>query len=520
MYICNMFVRKKKNKTGSVSVVVIDKSHGGYKEIKNFGVVNTEEEANALYQKATTWVRTYAGQQELDFGGSSVKHQEVLEVERVLSNISSVRLDFPKQILDQVYDSIGFNQLNDNVLRNLVISRICQPGSKRATVEYLKSYFEEDVSLDQIYRYMDKLNNTLREKIQQISVEHTRKILGGNIGVMFYDVTTLYFETGKQDALRKNGFSKDGKTAESQIVLGLLVSADGYPLSYSIFNGSQYEGYTMIPIIDDFIRRFSIKDFVVVADSGLMNKNNVDLLRKAGYKYILGARIHGESQSVKEWILGQEKNNDQSHEYVRSNGERLILNYSSNRAKKDAHNREKGLERLRKAYSRGLITKASVNKRGYNKFLTISKDVEVKIDEDKVAEDAQWDGLKGYITNTDLEPEMVISQYHSLWYVERAFRITKGNLEARPIFHFTEKRIEAHICICFIAYKVYKELQRIICEHNIVSLSVDKVLEIAKTIPTVKIHLPYNDTDRVETLFLTPQQKLIKPLLNLKSYFG
>lgn len=515
-----MFVRKKKNKTGSVSVVVIDKSHGGYKEIKNFGVVNTEEEANFLYQKASAWIRSYAGQQELDFGGSSIKSQELLEVERVLSNISSVRLDFPKRILDQVYDSIGFNRLKDNVLRNLVISRICQPGSKRATVEYLKSYFDEDVSLDQIYRYMDKLNNTLREKIQKISVEHTRKILGGNIGIMFYDVTTLYFETGRQDILRENGFSKDGKTSESQIVLGLLVSADGYPLSYSIFNGSQYEGYTMLPIIDDFVQRFSIKDFVVVADSGLMNKTNVDLLRKAGYKYILGARIHGERLPVKQWILAQERINNQSHEYARTNGERLILTYSDQRAKKDAHNREKGLKRLRKAFSSGLITKASVNKRGYNKFLTISKDVEVKIDEAKVAEDALWDGLKGYITNTELKAEQVISQYHSLWYVERAFRITKGNLEARPIFHFTEKRIEAHICICFIAYKVYKELQRIISVHHIVNLSVDKVLEIAKTIPTVRIHLPYNDSDREETLFLTPRQQLVKPLLNLKSYFG
>jgi len=132
------------------------------------------------------------------------------------------------------------------------------------------------VSLDQIYRYMDKLYNTQRETVQQISVEHTRKVLGGSIGLMFYDVTSLYFETGVQDELRANGFSKDGKTAESQIILGLLVSADGYPLSYSVFNGAQYEGRTMIPVIDDFIRRFNIKDFVIVADSGLLNKTNVE----------------------------------------------------------------------------------------------------------------------------------------------------------------------------------------------------------------------------------------------------
>jgi len=510
-----MFPRKKKNKTGTISVVVIDKSNG-YKEVKNLGVVKTDEEADLLMTKARQWIRTAHGQREIDFAGSSVMQAERLEVERVMSNISSVVLNGPQQILSQVYDSIGFDRIKDDVLRHLVIARICQPASKVATVEYLKSYFEEDISLGQIYRYMDKLYSTQRELVQQISVEHTRKILGGSIGMLFYDVSTLYFETGVQDELRTPGFSKDGKTAESQIVLGLLVSADGYPLSYSIFNGTQYEGRTMIPVIDDFIQRFKIKDFVIVADSGLLNKTNVELLRQAGYKYILGARIKKESSIVTDWILSQEKTTGVYHEYKRDNGERLVLGYSEQRAKKDAHNREKGIDRLRKAYSSGVLTKASINKRGYNKFLSISKDVEVVINETEIENDKKWDGLKGYVTNTDLEPEKVVAQYHSLWYVERAFRITKGNLEARPIFHFTERRIEAHICICFIAYKVYKELQRIIALQGEIKLSVDKVLDIAKTIPTIRISLPYNGEERTQTLFLTDKHKLIEPLFDIE----
>lgn len=189
-----------------------------------------------------------------------------------------------------------------------MIARVSQPASKLATTEYLKSYYDEDIDLNHIYRYMDKLYNTQRELVQQISVEHTCKVLGGKIGLMFYDVTTLYFETAKTDDLREPGFSKDGKTAESQVVLGLLVSEGGYPLSYSLFNGSQYEGYAMIPMIDDFKQRFSLgEDFIIVADSGLMNKTNVDLLRRAGYKYIIGARIKSENSHVKAWILGQGK---------------------------------------------------------------------------------------------------------------------------------------------------------------------------------------------------------------------
>ena len=227
----------------------------------------------------------------MDFIDESEKRQEEEETDRVLSNIDSLLINGHRHILDQVYNSIGFNQIDDEILRHLVIARISQPMSKRATVEYLKSYFDEDIELHNIYRYMDKLYNTRREEVQKISVEHTKRILGGNVGLLFYDVTTLYFETAQKDILRDNGFSKDGKTAESQIVLGLLVSRDGYPLSYCVFNGKQYEGYTMISIIDDFIQRFSLDDFVVVADAGLMSKRNVQLLEDAGYKYIIGARI-------------------------------------------------------------------------------------------------------------------------------------------------------------------------------------------------------------------------------------
>ena len=149
-----MFPRKKKNPTGTISVVVIDKSRGKYKEVKNFGVAKTEEEADVLYSKAAEWIRTAHGQREIDFGGDAVMHSERIEVERVLNNITSVILNGPQMILNQVYDSIGFNKIRDDVLRHLVIARVCQPSSKSATAEYLKSYFHEDVSLDRIYRYM------------------------------------------------------------------------------------------------------------------------------------------------------------------------------------------------------------------------------------------------------------------------------------------------------------------------------------------------------------------------------
>lgn len=505
-----MYVRRKKNRSGTTSVVVVSKAQGIYREVKSFGASDSEAEISSLFQEARHWLRSYEGQQELDFEDS--KGRELAETERVIDNMDAVLINGTQLLLSQVYDNIGFNRISDEILRHLVIARVSQPMSKLSTTEYLKSHYDEDVDLNHIYRYMDKLYNTQMELAQQISVAHTQRILGGSLGLMFYDVTTLYFETADTDSLREPGFSKDGKTAESQVVLGLLVSEGGYPLSYSLFNGKQYEGFTLIPMIDDFKQRFSLdEDFIVVADSGLLNKTNVALLQKAGYKYVLGARIKSESEEVKKWVLEQEKKNEGYCEYKRTNGGRLILSYSDARAKKDAYNRERGVERLRNAYKSGKLTKQQVNKRGYNKFLEISKDVQVVISQEKIAEDSKWDGLKGYITNTDLDAATVVSEYKGLWVVERAFRISKGSLEMRPMFHFTERRIEAHVCICFIAYKVYKELERVI-KSNGIGLSVEKVLETAKTITTIRVKMPENRKVYTKTLFLTEKHQTIKPL--------
>ncbi len=510
-----MFIRKKKNRSGSISVVAVSKSQGQFKEVKHFGVAQTASETEVLYQTALHWLRTHAGQQGIDFDNNKCREQE--ETKRVIGNMDAVLLNGTQLLLDSIYDDIGFNRVPDEILRHLVIARVSQPASKLATTEYLKSYYDEDVELNHIYRYMDKLYNTQQELVQQISVEHTRKVLGGKIGLMFYDVTTLYFETSKTDELREPGFSKDGKTAESQVVLGLLVSEGGYPLSYSLFNGSQYEGYTMIPMIDDFKQRFPLgKDFIVVADAGLMNSTNVKLLREAGYKYVIGARIKSESTQVKKWILEQPNEDNCCHEYRRSNGERLIIHYSQTRAKKDFYNRERGITRLRKAYTSGKLTKRQINSRGYNKFLEISKDVEVSISEQKIAEDNRWDGLKGYITNTDMEADKLIAEYHGLWVVERAFRISKGSLEMRPMFHFTERRIQAHVCICFVAYKIYKELERSINQKEI-GLSVGKVLDAAKTITTIRVKLPENGEFYTKTLFLTDKHRQIRTLFNISN---
>ena len=483
--------------------------------LKNIGSSSDPFEVAKLFEEGKAWIRNYNGQ--LDMLSLLEKEEqsrhELEETVRVLDNIDNILINGTQLVLDKVFSLIGFDAINDDVLKQLVIARLCQPSSKAGTVEYLKSYYDEDVNLSKIYRYLDKLYNTQQEKIQQISVEHTRKILGGRIGIVFYDVTTLYFEADYGDELRATGFSKDGKHSQPQVVLGLLVSMDGYPLSYSLFNGSQYEGLTMIPVVEDFVQRFQLEDFVVVVDSGLMSNKNLELLESGGYKYIIGARIKTESKEIKSWILSLEKLDGVFYELNKNETSRLIVGYSTQRAKKDAYNREKGVARLKKAYSSGTITKENINKRGYNKFLELDKNVNVAISQEKIEEDCQWDGLKGYLTNTTLPPSIVYEQYRGLWVIEKAYRVTKGTLEMRPMFHFTPRRIEAHVCICFVAYKVYKELERILKKSNI-ELSVDKALSIANTITTIRIKLPHNQQMLSKTMLVTNRHKLIAQLFN------
>ena len=508
----HMFVRKKKNRSGSVSVVVVSKSGGKFREVQKMGVSSDIEEIERLYRQGVRWIFEQSGLSDM-FEQYSQEKFEREAVDYFFDNIENVLLNGTQLILNRVFKSIGFDKIDDDILKSLVISRISQPLSKASTVDYLKSHFDEDVQLYQLYEYLDKLNDTQKDIIQKISIDHTCKLLGSKIGLVFYDVTTLYFETDFGDDLRKTGFSKDGKHAQPQIVLGLLVSEGGYPLAYSIHEGNKYEGHTMLPVIEDFVKKFGLSDFVVVADSGLMNADNIALLEKKNYKYILGARIKNESKSITKWILSQEKQDGVFYEYPKTENSRLIIGYSEKRAKKDAHNREKGIKRLEKEFDSGSITKDKINKRGYNKFLEVSDNVEVKINYDKIKEDKQWDGWKGYITNTTLSAQTVYSEYSGLWQVERAFRITKGTLELRPMFHFTPKRIKAHVCICFVAYKVYKELERILKASNI-NLSVDKVLDIAKTITTIRLRLQETGKIIERTMILTNRHKLIASLFD------
>ena len=369
------------------------------------------------------------------------------------------------------------------------MARLCYPASKLKTTDYLSKYQYLQIDVQVVYRYLDKLYKHQKERVQQISYEHTVKVLGGAIRVVFYDVTTIYFESGQEDGFRKTGFSKEGKHQHPQLVLGLLVSTGGYPLAYDVFEGNRFEGHTMLPVIEAFKTRYRLDNLVVVADAGLLSGENIALLQQKGYQYIIGARIKTEDKAMRTKILALNLSHGQSAVLTKDENTRLIIGYSQTRAAKDAHNRQRGLAKLEKQVKSGKLTKANINNRGYNKFLRIDQQVSISIDQDKIAQDSRWDGLKGYLTNTDLGKEEIIGHYKELWQIEKAFRIAKTDLQIRPVYHRLRPRIEAHICIAFVAYKVYKELERQLKEKSS-DLSAEKAIEIAKTIYALKVKHP------------------------------
>lgn len=500
-----MFVRQKGNKSGLISVQVIDKSRGKYRVIKTIGCSGDPKEVSALLAQAETWIQEQSGVAEFDFA------QADKLFDQFLSGISSIRIIGPSLLLGRIFDAIGFSAIPDELFRKLVLARLCYPASKLKTTEYLRRYEGFIIDEDQVYRYLDKLNKTQKRQVQCISYKHTLQVLGQQISVVFYDVTTLYFEIKQEDELRKPGFSKDGKHLNPQILLGLLVSAGGYPLAYDIFQGSKFEGHTMMPVLNLFRRKYKLTQLVVVADAGLLSGSNIEALRLNGYQYIIGARLKTEPANTKAAILSMELKDGQSAELLRNDKSRLIVNYAAARAAKDNDNRQRAIRRLEKLLKASKLTKAQINNKGYNRLLKMEGEITVALDNDKVAADSQWDGLKGYITNTNLPMEEIITNYSYLWQIEKAFRIAKTDLSVRPIYHRLKQRIEAHICIAFTAYKVYKELERILKEKK-ADFSAEKAIEIAKTIYCINATKPKSGEHVTRTIITSDEQRTLADL--------
>ena len=503
-----MFLRKKSNKSGSVSIQIISKHRGKYTVEQTIGSSSNEQELQKLWFLGKQEIERLASQSQLFVSANDAQVEQVFDT---LQN-ASIKTIGPEIIFGKIYDHIGFNTIQEDLFRHLVIARLTFPLSKLKTIEYLYRYQGVHLDIDAVYRFLDKLNNKLKEQVEALAFAHTQKVLGGHISVVFYDMTTLYFEASDEDDLRKAGFSKDGKHQNPQIYLGLLVGLGGYAIGYDIFEGSIYEGHTLVPFLEKIALRFNLNKPIVVADAGLLSNENIKTLEEKQYQYIIGARLKNEPQKVKQKILAKPLSNGEVIIIPKANETRLIVAYANNRAIKDEYNRKRGLQRLEKQIKAGKLTKSNINNKGYNKYLKMEGNISIEIDYEKFNSDNCWDGLKGYITNTKLSGKDVIENYKNLWHIEKAFRMSKTDLRIRPIYHRLKHRIEAHICISFTAYCIYKELQRVLYKEKS-TLSVKKAAELTQNMYQINYTLPESKHTKSSLLKMDEQQALLYQII-------
>jgi transposase len=391
-------------------------------------------------------------------------------------------------VYGQVFDDLGLSSilpkaspLQREHFRNLVLARISCPASKNATSRLLADDFGMNQTSAQSYKVMDKIDDNVIESLQKSAYFNAKLLIGESLRVMFYDCTTLYFESFVEEGIdeldaeecgldkvgyRSKGMSKDHKSQETQIVLALLVSQEGLPIAYEVFPGKTAEIRTLVPVLQKIKVRFELDQIIFVADRGLFSEENLCELDANNIEFAVGARIKNMAKTKKIEILQSDayqeiKGEDHDQHCLKAatfehKGRRLVVSYSSKRAKKDKGDREKLIEKLKRKLKISKKPKSFVSYR--SKLIKQEDEAELLLDEDAVAEVAKFDGYSGIITNSTQDVAVILEHYHGLWAVEESFRISKHDLKMRPIYHQKTDRIKAHIAICFAALMCVRHL--------------------------------------------------------------
>lgn len=357
------------------------------------------------------------------------------------------------ETIQRLIAQIGFSKIKNQLLFDLVAMRIFEPASKLRSVELINTYFGIKHRRQSYYQSAPKWLN-LKTTIESIVVDFARQNYAFNFDLLFYDVTTLYFETFEDDELRKLGFSKDNKSQQPQILIALMVTKEGFPIAYEIFSGNTFEGHTIIPVIQSFIDKHKVAHFTVIADAAMISSPNIEALQNSKINYIVGARLGNISSELLNTIDKDIGREDGRSIRIKTDKGYLICSYSSIRYKKDKYEMEKQIKK-----AKSIVEKPSKNKK--TKFIK-TEDEKVKLNEALINKTQKLLGIKGYYTNLEeqlVSNQVIIDRYHELYKIEQAFRISKNDLQTRPVFHFKEEPIKLHILICFMALVVSKHIE-------------------------------------------------------------
>ena len=442
-------IRVVKTASGSSAVQVIYYRNRKRVIFKHVGSANSVQELDSLKLIARDVINNYNPEIPLF---EEVKFNNLLYLDK--TEFLGVHYSFLYEVFSGLISQIGLDRIKKELLLDLVAIRIVEPASKLRSIELLDTYFGVKHRRHNYYQSAGQWP-FLKEEIESIVVEFAKCNYGFDFDLLFYDVTTLYFETFDEDELRRNGFSKDNKSQQPQILVALMVTKEGFPIAYSIFSGNTFEGHTIIPVVNAFVKKHAVKEFTVVADAAMISTTNIQELLANNINYVVGARLGNLSIDLIEQINSTITREDGKSIRIKTDNGYLICAYSSVRYRKDKYEMEKQIE---KALT--IIQNPSKGKK--LKFIKTSGENPV-LNQALIEKSEKLLGIKGYYTNLGEEVasnQAIIDRYHELYRVEQAFRISKHDLQTRPIFHFKEEPIHLHILICFMALVISKHIEQ------------------------------------------------------------
>lgn len=441
-----MYVRTTKTKSGATAVQIV--SYIRRKTIinKHIGSANTEEQLEFLLETARKYILKQSGQrfllqsQNKDYFLNKYKY-------------TGIKYNFAYEILEDIYKKIGFHKIENFCLKDFSIIRVFDPSSKQKSLELLNTYFDLSYSKGDMYRKLKALSGQ-QASIEKTCIKSAEKSFNFNFNMVFYDVTTLYFESFEEDELRKCGFSKDNKHNQPQIVIGLIVNDEGFPISVQIFEGSKFEGHTLLPSILRFKKQYTAKDLTVIADAAMISLDNIKNLRTKRLKYIVGARLGNIKAEVLQKLVRKLNQVDGNTLRKRTKYGMMICEFSMKRYKKDMHEFDKQISKAKQRIKNPskLLSRF--------KYIQKSNNSDFELNKKLIEKNKKLLGIKGYYTNLrGVSDDKIINHYHNLWKIEKAFRISKSDLNMRPIFSRKEDMIRIHILICFVSLAISKYVE-------------------------------------------------------------
>lgn len=494
-----MRIRTVKTASGKHALQVVSKYQGKLKVHKHIGTYENDTQKQILHDKAIKYIEEENHQISLIEHLTSIKLKDIIVTEN--------KPLFAYQLFSHCFEKIGFSSYPDEIIKDLVIARLYQPTSKLETQEILTDLFEKTYSIKTIYRHLKKsLDLGIKDHFQKALIDFSRNELKDNLKLIFYDVTTLFFESQIKSQLRDFGFSKDHRSSDTQIVIGLVVTKQGFPLYFDIFQGNTFEGNTFVGVVKNIQKLLGSEELIVIADSAMISRGNMKQLDTNGIGFIVGARIANLPQNLIDRISQELQSEDGKITTVSYQNYRLICQYLKSRAAQDRFNRNKQLDR-----ARAVIESPHLATRSYRFVKRKVKDKYV-INQTLFNKAEMLEGIKGFITNTLLLEQTIIDRYHDLWNIEKSFRITKSDLAARPIFHRLDKTIKAHMIIVFASLAIAKYIELS------TNLSLHKVLKLCSKVLTNKL----TNTKTGETMYTetTIENSLLKEKIEMLRSLG